>query len=560
MTTLSPPPNFIEQIIEKDLKSGKHKKITTRFPPEPNGYLHIGHAKSICLNFGLAKKFSGITHLRFDDTNPEAEDTEYIESIQEDVRWMGFEWGDNLFHASDYFDELYDLAHKLIDKGLAYVCSLPQEKMREYRGTLTEPGKNSPDRDRSLEENKELFAKMKAGDFADGELVLRAKIDMASPNMNMRDPVIYRIKKMYHPHVGDNWCIYPTYDFTHGLSDAIERITHSLCTLEFEDHRPLYDWFIKKVDYPCHPQQIEFARLNLEYMILSKRKLMELVQEGHVNGWDDPRMPTLCGLRRRGYTPHAIRHFCERIGLTKKDSLIEMNTLENSIREDLDVHAPRTMAVLDPIKVTITNYPEDQEEIISKPCHPKRDDMGFRKIPFSKEIYIERDDFMEQPPKKFFRLTSGGRVRLRYAYVIECHEVIKDDTGKIIELKCTYDKDTFAGKTPEGQKKVKGIIHWVSAKHAVTAQVHLYDRLFNVPNPLADKQKKFTSFLNPQSLVKLKNAKFDPSFKDGTNSNHYQFERLGYFFVDPKAPEGTLIFNRTVSLKDTWAKKVAGNT
>ncbi len=546
--------NFIQQTIEKDLATGKHTQIITRFPPEPNGYLHIGHAKSICLNFDLAKKFNGVTHLRFDDTNPEAEDIEYVESIKEDVRWLGFDWKDKLFHSSDYFNKLYDLAVRLIEKDLAYVCSLAPDKMREYRGTLTQPGVNSPDRCRSIEENKDLFARMKAGEFDDGTLVLRAKIDMASPNINMRDPVIYRIKKTPHPQVGDKWCIYPMYDFTHCLSDAIEGITHSICTLEFEDHRPLYDWIIQKTEHSCHPQQIEFARLNLEYSVLSKRKLIQMVQKNIVSGWDDPRMPTISGMRRRGYTPSSIRHFCERIGVTKKDSSIEMSTLENAIREDLDEHAPRTMVVLDPIRVVITNYPEGEEKEISAKKHPKNEDMGRRIFPFSREIYIEREDFMEDPPKKYFRLSPKGKVRLRYAYVIECNEVIKDSHGKVTELRCTYDEATFGGKTPEGQKKTKGIIHWVSALHAIEGTVHLYDRLFTEANPLADKEKDFTSSINSESLKVISHAKFDPSFKNGPENNHYQFERLGYFFSDPKASKGEILFNRTVTLKDTWAK------
>jgi len=542
------PTNFIRNIIQNDLDSGKHKSIHTRFPPEPNGYLHIGHAKSICLNFGVAEDFKGQCNLRFDDTNPEKEDIEYVNAIIEDVKWLGFEWA-GLYHSSDYFQQLYDYAVELIKQGKAYVDSLSAEQMREYRGSLTEAGKESPDRNRSIEENLDLFARMRAGEFEDGKYLLRAKIDMASPNINMRDPALYRIKKAHHQRTGDEWPIYPMYDYTHCISDAIENITHSLCTLEFEDHRPLYDWVLDQVKTPCHPQQIEFARLQLKYTITSKRKLNQLVSDNHVNGWDDPRMPTISGLRRRGYTAASIHDFCDRIGVTKKDSFIEVAVLENSIREDLNEHAVRVMGVLKPLKVTIENYPDDQvEELIAK-NHPQKEDMGTRKISFSKVIYIERDDFLEDAPKKFFRLSVGREVRLRYAYYITCTDFVKDENGEVVELICQYDPETKGGSSPDG-RKVKGTIHWVSADHAVDANINLYDRLFTHPNPAASDD--ITEYLNPESLTVLNNCKLEACMADATAETPYQFERTGYFIKDEKAD--TLTFNRTVTLRDTWAK------
>ncbi len=540
--------NFIRNIIQQDLDSGKHASVQTRFPPEPNGYLHIGHAKSICLNFGLAEDFGGECNLRFDDTNPEKEDVEYAEAIIEDVRWLGYEWS-RLCHASDYFQQLYDYAVELIKQGKAYVDALSPEQIREYRGTLTEPGRESPHRDRSIEDNLDLFARMRAGEFDDGRYCLRAKIDMASPNINLRDPVLYRIKKTRHQRTGDDWPIYPMYDYTHCLSDAIEGITHSLCTLEFEDHRPLYDWVLDQLAPPCHPQQIEFARLQLKYTITSKRKLNQLVSDGHVDGWDDPRMPTLSGLRRRGFTPASIRDFCERIGVTKKDSFIEMAVLENSVREDLNESARRVMGVLRPLKVTIENYPDGQVEMMSAQNHPQKPEMGSREVPFSKVLYIERDDFMEDAPKKFFRLSQGREVRLRYAYYVTCTEVIKDDAGEVIELVCSYDPESKGGSTPDG-RKVKGTIHWVSAEHAVDADINLYDRLFTHPNPGGTDD--FIEHLNPESLIRLRGCKLEPSLAYANADEHYQFERTGYFIRDSRA-EG-LRFNRTVTLRDTWAK------
>ena len=545
---ITTPTNFIRNIIQDDLDSGKHKTIHTRFPPEPNGYLHIGHAKSICLNFGIAEDFKGKCNLRFDDTNPEKEDIEYVNAIIEDVKWLGFEWA-GLYHSSDYFQQLYDYAVELIKQGKAYVDSLSAEQMREYRGSLTEAGRESPDRNRSIEENLELFARMRAGEFEDGKYLLRAKIDMASPNINMRDPALYRIKKAHHQRTGDEWPIYPMYDYTHCISDAIENITHSLCTLEFEDHRPLYDWVLDQVKTPCHPQQIEFARLQLKYTITSKRKLNQLVNDKHVDGWDDPRMPTISGLRRRGYTPASIRDFCERIGVTKKDSFIEVAVLENSIREDLNEHAVRVMGVLKPLKVTIENYPEDQVEEITAKNHPQKEEMGTRKINFSKTIYIERDDFLEDAPKKFFRLSVGREVRLRYAYYITCTDFVKDENSEIIELICTYDPETKGGSSPDG-RKVKGTIHWVSADHAVDATINLYDRLFTHPNPAASDD--ITEFLNPESLTVLNNCKLEACLAEASAETPYQFERTGYFIKDEKAE--TLTFNRTVTLRDTWAK------
>ncbi len=542
------PANFIRNIIQDDLAAGKHSTIQTRFPPEPNGYLHIGHAKSICLNFGVARDFKGKCNLRFDDTNPEKEDNEYVESIKEDVRWLGFEWSD-LYHASDYFEQLYQYATDLIKQGKAYVDSLSAEKIREYRGTLTEPGRESPHRNRSIEENLDLFSRMRAGEFKDGEYVLRAKIDMASPNINLRDPAIYRIKHAHHQRTGDTWPIYPMYDYTHCISDALENITHSLCTLEFEDHRPLYDWVLDQVKPPCHPRQIEFARLQLKYTITSKRKLNQLVTEKHVDGWNDPRMPTISGLRRRGYTPAALRDFSDRIGVTKKDSFIEMAVLENCIREDLNEHAVRVMGVLDPLKVTIENYPEGDVELMEAQNHPQRPEMGTRTVPFSRTIYVEREDFMEDAPKKFFRLSVGREVRLRYAYFITCTDVIKDSNGKVIELICTYDPATSGGNSPDG-RKVKGTIHWVSAEHAMDATVNLYDRLYTHPNPGGS--ENHVEHLNPESLRKLSHCKLEPSLEHADLDTHYQFERMGYFIKDSHTKG--MVFNRTVTLRDTWAK------
>ena len=542
------PTNFIRNIIQDDLDSGKHKAVQTRFPPEPNGYLHIGHAKSICLNFGIAEDFKGQCNLRFDDTNPEKEDVEYVDAIMEDVKWLGFEWS-GLYHASDYFQQLYDYAVELIKQGKAYVDSLSAEEIREYRGSLTEAGKESPDRNRSIEENLDLFARMRAGEFKDGQYLLRAKIDMASPNINMRDPALYRIKRAHHQRTGDDWPIYPMYDYTHCISDAIENITHSLCTLEFEDHRPLYDWVLDEVKTPSHPRQIEFARLQLKYTITSKRKLNQLVTDKHVDGWDDPRMPTISGLRRRGCPAAAIRDFCDRIGVTKKDSFIEMAVLENCIREDLNEHATRVMGVLNPLKVTIENYPDDQVEELSAQNHPQKPEMGTRSINFSKVIYIERDDFLEDAPKKFFRLSVGREVRLRYAYYITCTDFVKDDNGEVIELICKYDPETKGGSSPDG-RKVKGTIHWVSAAHAIDASINLYDRLFTQPNPAASKD--ITEHLNPESLTVLDNCKLEATLADADSEVHYQFERTGYFVRDSKAE--TLTFNRTVTLRDTWAK------
>ncbi len=543
--------NFIRNIIQDDLDSGKHATIQTRFPPEPNGYLHIGHAKSICLNFGIAKDFGGLCNLRFDDTNPDKEEEEYMHAIEEDVKWLGFEWSE-LKHASDYFQPLYMFAVKLIVEGKAYVDSLSADEIREYRGTLKEPGKESPHRNRSVEENLGLFQRMKEGEFEDGTHVLRAKIDMASPNMNMRDPTLYRIKRTHHHRTGDDWVIYPMYDFTHCLSDALEGITHSLCTLEFEDHRPLYDWVLDEVKTPCHPQQIEFARLELKYAITSKRKLQQLVNEDHVNGWDDPRMPTISGMRRRGYTAAALRDFCDRIGITKKDSFIEMAVLENSVREDLNEHALRVMGVLNPLKVTIENYPDDQVENMEAQNHPQNPDLGTRSVPFSKTLYIERDDFMEDAPKKFFRLSIGREVRLRYAYYITCTDIVKDDNGEVTELICTYDPETKGGSSPDG-RKVKGTIHWVSAEHAIDAKINLYDRLFTHPNP--GSTENFIEHLNPESWQELSHCKLEPSLKNASSETHYQFERTGYFMIDKKdSTKDKLVFNRTVTLRDAWAK------
>jgi glutaminyl-tRNA synthetase len=547
--TSAPPSNFIRNIIDQDVKNGKNDgKIVTRFPPEPNGYLHIGHAKSICLNFGIARDYQGRCNLRFDDTNPEKESQEYIDAIKEDVQWLGFNWSE-LKHASDYFEKLYDYAIELIKRNQAYVCSLNAEEIRKQRGTLTEPGIESPDRNRSVEENLELFSNMRAGKFKEGEHVLRAKINMASSNINLRDPVLYRIKYATHPRTKDKWCIYPMYDYTHCISDALEGITHSLCTLEFEDHRPLYDWVLDELNTPCHPQQIEFARLSVEYTISSKRKLNLLVHEKHVDGWDDPRMPTISGMRRRGITPNAIREFCDRIGITKKDAFIEMSVLENCIREDLDPIANRLMCVVNPLKVIIENYPDNQEEEFSASNHPKDPGKGTRCIPFSKIIYIEHDDFMEQPPKDFFRLGPDKEVRLRNAYDIKCTDVIKNDTGEVIELRCEYDPDS-AGKN---KKKLKGIIHWVSAKHALSVETRLYDRLFNVPNPGA--AEDITSTLNNESLKIYKKSKIEPHAKTIALEDRVQFERQGYFSLDSKhTSENKLVFNRISTLRDSWVK------
>ncbi|MEN8129217.1 MAG: glutamine--tRNA ligase/YqeY domain fusion protein [Pseudomonadota bacterium] len=548
----SPVPNFIRNIVIEDIKANKHDaRVRTRFPPEPNGYLHIGHAKSICLNFGIAADFGGSCNLRFDDSNPVKEDIEYVESIKEDVHWLGFEWA-QLHHASDYFEQLYDYATQLIKQGKAYIESLSAEQIRTYRGTLKEPGKASPYRNRSVEENLDLFRRMRAGEFPDGAHVLRAKIDMASPNLNMRDPTIYRIRHASHHQTGDQWCIYPMYDYTHCLSDAIEGITHSLCTLEFEDHRPLYDWILDELNTACHPQQIEFARLELEYTVMSKRKLQQLVKQGHVQGWDDPRMLSISGLRRRGYTPESIRDFSDRIGITKKDSIIQMSVLENSIREDLNHRAMRVLAVLNPLRVIIENYPPDQVEEIEAINHPNRPEMGTRRLPFSRELYIERDDFMEDPPKKFFRLAPEREVRLRYAYYITCTEVIKDDQGNIVELRCQYDPATKGGSSPDG-RKVKGTLHWVSAAQAIDAEIRLYDRLFKIPNPGAEKD--FIQHLNPDSLSVLSHSKLEPGLCDADMNIRYQFERQGYFCLDSKeSRRDALVFNRTVTLRDSWAK------
>ncbi|MGZ5030240.1 MAG: glutamine--tRNA ligase/YqeY domain fusion protein [Methylobacter sp.] len=546
-----PASNFIRQIIANDLKDNKNNgKVVTRFPPEPNGYLHIGHAKSICLNFGIAAENNGRCNLRFDDTNPEKESDEYVEAIKRDVQWLGFEWSE-LHHASDYFEQLYNYAVQLIEQGLAYVDSLSAEQIREYRGTLTQPGRESPDRSRSIAENLDLFKRMRAGEFADGQYVLRAKIDMASPNINMRDPALYRIRRVHHQRTGNDWCIYPMYDYTHCISDALEGITHSLCTLEFEDHRPLYDWVLDQVKTPAHPQQIEFARLQLEYTIVSKRKLNQLVTEKHVNGWDDPRMPTIAGLRRAGFTPKSIRDFCERIGLTKQNSWIEMGVLEYCIREDLNENALRAMAVLQPLRVVIDNYPEGQTEQLEVSNHPQKPELGKRIVPFSKVILIEQDDFAEVPPPKFKRLVEGGEVRLRGSYVIRCNEVIKDSDGNITELRCSYDPDTL-GKNPEG-RKVKGVIHWVSEQHSKQAELRLYNRLFTVPNP--DNEPNFLDVINPDSLEVLPDCRVEASLGNPQPESRYQFERTGYFCFDAiDSVNGKLVFNRTVTLRDSWEK------
>ena len=550
------PTNFIRHIVEEDIANRKNDgKVVTRFPPEPNGYLHIGHAKSICLNFGIAQDFNGVCNLRFDDTNPHKENVEYIDAIQEDVRWLGYDWDDRLFYASDYFEKLYELAIELIKAEKAYVCDLNAEQIREYRGTLTEPGRESPFRNRSVDENLDLLARMRAGEFEDGSRVLRAKIDMASPNMNLRDPALYRIRHgVIHHQTGEAWCIYPMYDFTHPVSDALEGVTHSICTLEFEDHRPLYDWVLDNVSVPCHPQQIEFSRLNLEYTVMSKRKLTQLVEEGHVEGWDDPRMPTIAGIRRRGYTPASIRDFCSRIGISKSENTVEMGVLENCIREDLNVASPRRMAVLHPLKIVITDYPEAQVEMLETANHPQDESMGNRTVPFSREIYIDESDFREEANKKFKRLVSGGEVRLRNAYVIRCDEVIKDAHGEIIELHCTYDPATL-GANPEG-RKVKGVVHWVSAQHAIKAEVRLYDRLFSHPAPDSGKDgADYKAHLNPQSLQVLTGCVVESNLETAQAGEQFQFEREGYFCVDPvRSSADGLVFNRTVTLRDSLAK------
>jgi len=547
--------NFIDLQIEEDLKAGKNNnRVHTRFPPEPNGYLHIGHAKSICLNFGIAEKFGGKTNLRFDDTNPSKEETEYVESIKDDIRWLGFDWEDRLYFTSDYFDKLFEFAIQLIKDGKAYVDDQDAETIASQKGTPTRPGTESPFRNRSVEENLDLFRRMAAGEFDEGSRVLRAKIDMASPNMHMRDPFIYRIIKAHHHRTGDKWKIYPMYDFAHGQSDYWEGITHSVCTLEFEVHRPLYDWFIDQLqesDY--RPRQIEFARLNLNYTVMSKRKLLELVKDGHVKGWDDPRMPTISGLRRRGYTPESIRNFADKVGVTKVDGVIDVSLLEFSIKEHLNRTAQRVMGVLNPLKVVITNYPEGESEELDAVNNPEDESMGKRKVPFSRELFIERDDFMEDPPRKFFRLGPGREVRLRYAYYITCNDVIKDENGEITELHCTYDPATKGGNSPDG-RKVKATLHWVSVKHAVQSEVRLYDRLFNDENPLGHKDVDFKEFMNPESLKVLLNCFIEPFVKDAKPLDHFQFERLGYFNVDLDSTKENIIFNRTVALRDSWAK------
>ncbi|MDD5154752.1 MAG: glutamine--tRNA ligase/YqeY domain fusion protein [Desulfovibrionales bacterium] len=557
MTTIDAKPtsNFIRNIIEEDLKANKNQgRVHTRFPPEPNGYLHIGHAKSICLNFGLAAEYKGLCNLRFDDTNPTKEEVEYVESIKEDVRWLGFDWGDRLFYASDYFEQLYRYAVQLIKAGKAYVCDLSPEEIREYRGTLTAPGKDSPYRMRPVEENLDLFERMRAGEFEDGSRVLRAKIDMASGNLNMRDPVMYRILRAAHHRTGDKWRIYPMYDFAHCFSDSIEGITHSICTLEFEDHRPLYDWFLDQSGVH-HPRQIEFARLNLSYTVLSKRKLVQLVEGGYVTGWDDPRMPTLAGLRRRGYTPESIQDFCERIGVAKRDSIVDMALLEHCLREDLNKRAPRVMGVLRPLRVVIDNYPEGRVEELEAVNNPEDPGMGSRKVPFSRVLYIEQEDFREDPPKKFYRLAPGREVRLRYAYFITCVRVVKDEeTGEVVELHCTYDPETRGGDSPDG-RKVKATLHWVSAAHALEAEVRLYDHLFVKATPGEDKDgADFKTYLNPDSLETLTSCRVEPSLANAAPGSRYQFERQGYFCVDPDSSHEKLVFNRTVPLRDSWAK------
>ena len=551
----APGRDFIRQIIADDLASGRHRQIVTRFPPEPNGYLHIGHAKAICLNFGIAAETGGRCFLRLDDTNPLREDQAYVDSIVDSVHWLGFDWGDRLTHASDYFPKIHACAVQLIEAGKAYVDSLTAEQMREYRGTLTAPGRESPHRNRSVAENLELFERMRSGEFADGEHVLRAKIDMASPNINLRDPVLYRIRRAVHQRTGDTWCIYPMYDFAHTISDALEGISHSLCTLEFEDHRPLYEWLLAQLPLPAKPRQIEFSRLNLAFTVTSKRKLAELIELGHVSGWDDPRMPTIAGMRRRGYPPAALRDFVQRTGVTKKEHLIQMSLLENCVREDLNVRAPRAMAVLQPLKVVLLNYPEGQTEMLRGANHPDRPELGEREIPFGRELWIEQDDFAENPPKKFFRLQPGGEVRLRYGYIIKCVAVIKDAAGQLTEVHCSYDPDTRSGLSG-AERKVKGTIHWVSAVHAITAEVRLYDRLFSVPRPDAGAEgQDFKSFLNPGSLQLAANCQLEPALQATAPGDVLQFERLGYFVADRcEHSAARPVYNRIVTLRDSWAK------
>jgi glutaminyl-tRNA synthetase len=548
--------NFIRQIIDGDIAAGKHQgRVVTRFPPEPNGYLHIGHAKSICLNFGIAVDYKGTCNLRFDDTNPHKENVEYIDSIKQDVHWLGYDWGDRLYYASNYFERLYEFAVELIKAGKAYVCDLTADETREFRGTLTVAGKPSPYRERPVDENLDLLQRMRAGEFEDGARVLRAKIDMASPNMNMRDPTLYRIRQgVLHHQTGESWCIYPMYDFTHPVSDALEGITHSICTLEFADHRPLYDWILENTSVPCHPQQIEFSRLNLEYTVMSKRKLTTLVEDGHVEGWDDPRMPTIAGLRRRGFTPESIRDFCTRIGVSKSENTVQMGMLESCIREDLNANSQRRMAVLHPLKVVITDYPKGQEEQLEVANHPQNESLGTRTVPFTAELYIDRQDFLESASKKFKRLVTGGEVRLRNAYVIRCDEIIKDAAGEIVELHCSYDAATL-GANPEG-RKVKGVIHWVSAQYGIEAEIRLYDRLFSQPAPDTSRDEKdFREYLNPDSLRTLTQSIVEPSLADAHPGERFQFEREGYFCVDLHQPEDSpMIFNRTVTLRDSWAK------
>ena len=551
----APVSHFIRTIIDADLASGKHSGVVTRFPPEPNGYLHVGHAKSICLNFGLALDYKGKCNLRFDDTNPEKESDEYAQSIQDDVRWLGFQWDGEVRWASDYFQQLYNYAVELIKQGKAYVDELTSEQMREYRGTLTQPGKNSPYRDRSVEENLDLFTRMKNGEFANGSKVLRAKIDMTSPNINMRDPAIYRIRRAHHIRTGDQWCIYPMYDYTHCISDALEGITHSICTLEFEDHRPLYDWVLDNITISCHPQQIEFSRLELHYTVTSKRKLLQLVNEKHVSGWDDPRMPTISGMRRRGYTPEGIREFARRIGISKSDNIVDMAVMEGAIREDLEARAPRVMAIINPLKITLTNFEGAQAR--EADFHPNHPEFGKRVVPISSELFIEADDFAEVPPAGWKRLTLGGEVRLRHSYVMRCNEAVKDADGKVIELRCSIDHDTL-GKNPEG-RKVKGVIHFLSVEHALPAEIRLYDRLFTVPEPDGDKEVDFCTYLNPDSLTVVQGW-VESAVRDAAPETRYQFERLGYFCTDRRdhQPGGKLVFNRSVTLKDSWL--TSGNT
>ena len=554
MTTTEASPksrDFIREIVVADLAAGRSSTVITRFPPEPNGYLHIGHAKSICLNFGIAAEFGGHCNLRFDDTNPAKEDIEYADAIEQDVRWLGFDWGSRHFHASDYFEQLYRWAEELVQAGKAYVDSSTAEEMRSMRGTLTEPGRESPYRNRSREENLDLFRRMRAGEFPDGAHVLRAKIEMASPNMNLRDPALYRIRHETHHRTGDAWCIYPMYDYAHPLSDAIEAVTHSLCTLEFEDHRPLYDWLMENVSVPARPHQYEFARLNLNYTVMSKRKLLRLVEEGHVAGWDDPRMPTLAGLRRRGFTPASIRNFCERVGVAKRENVIDVGLLEFCVREDLNRSAPRVMGVLDPLPVVIDNYPAGESEFFQSANSPDDPSAGTRQVPFGKTIFIEREDFLEDPPKKFFRLAPGREVRLRSAYFITCTDVVKDTQGNIVELHATYDPATRGGDSPDGRKP-KATLHWVSAEHAVDCEVRLYDRLFRSENP--EESGNFLDDLNPQSLTVIRRAKLEPSIRTAKLLDRFQFERLGYFCVDPDSKDGAMVFNRTVTLKDAWGK------